>query len=114
MLRVQGSSRTLLLYHSFQSILSNKDDVWNHHRCLGHLSFKTLKNMFPSLFKNLDVEQFHCEIYEYAKHYRMPLPLNDSRSVSPFTIIHSDIWGPYNIHNISEAQGFVMFINDYT
>jgi len=113
MLEVQGSSSNSPSL-SFISVNSNKTDVWNHHCRLGHLSFKTLRNMFPSLFKNLDVEQFHCEICEFAKHHRVPFPTSDSRSVSPFTIIHSDIWGPYNIPNISGAKGFVTFINDCT
>jgi hypothetical protein len=113
MLGVQGSSSNSPSL-SFISVNSNKTDVWNHHRRLGHLSFKTLRNMFPSLFKNLDVEQFHCEICEFAKHHRVPFPISDSRSVSPFTIIHSDIWGPYNIPNISGAKGFVTFIDDCT
>jgi len=113
MLEVQGS-RSNSLSLSFISVNSNKTDVWNHHCRLGHLSFKTLRNMFPSLFKNLDVEQFHCEICEFTKHHRVSFPISDSRYVSPFTIIHSDIWGPYNIPNISKAKGFVTFIDDCT
>jgi hypothetical protein len=70
--------------------------------------------MFPSLFKNLKVEQFHCEICEFAKHYRVPFPISDSRFMSQFHIIHSDIWDPYNVPNISGAKGFVTFIDDCT
>jgi hypothetical protein len=55
MLGVQGNSSNFPSL-SFISVNSNKTDVWNHHCRLGHLSFKTLRNMFPSLFKNLDVE----------------------------------------------------------
>jgi hypothetical protein len=113
MLGMQGSSSNSHPL-SFISVNSNKDDVWNHHRCLGHLSFKTLSHMFPSLLKNLNVEQFHCEICEFAKHHRVPFPISDSRSMSPFHIIHSDIWGPYNVPNISGAKGFVTFIDDCT
>ena len=113
MLGVQGSS-SISPFLSFILVNSNKTDVWNHHCRLVHLSFKTLRNMFPYLFKNLDVEQFHCEICEFAKHHRVPFPISDSRYVSPFTIIHSDIWGLYNIPKISGAKGFVIFIDDCT
>jgi len=113
MLEVQGSS-SISPFLSFILVNSNKTDVWNHHCRLVHLSFKTLRNMFPSLFKNLDVEQFHCEICEFAKHHRVPFPISDSRYVSPFSIIHSDIWGLYNIPKISGAKGFVTFIDDCT
>ena len=70
--------------------------------------------MFPSLFENLDVQNFHCEIYEFAKHHKVPFPSSESRSMSLFSTIHFDIWGPYNIPNISGAKGFVIFIDDCT
>ena len=47
---------------------SNKDVIWLHHRRLGHMPFSTLKLMFPTLFKGLDIQPFHCDICEYAKH----------------------------------------------
>jgi len=90
MLGVQGSSSNSHPL-SFISVNSNKDDVWNHHRRLRHLSCKTFSYMFPSLFTNLNVEQFHCEICEFAKHHRVPFLISDSRSMSLFHIIHSDI-----------------------
>ena len=34
---------------SLISVNANKDEIWNHHRRLGHPSFKTLKRMFPCL-----------------------------------------------------------------
>ena len=48
--------------------------------------------MFLSLFKHFNVEQFYCEICDFAKHHRLSFSLNDSRSLSPFTIIHYNIW----------------------
>jgi len=113
MLGVQGSNSNSPSL-SFISVNSNKIDIWNHHRRLGHLSCKILRNMLPSLFKNLDVEQFHREICEFTKHHKILFLISDSRSVSPFTIIHSDIRGPYNIPNISGAKGFATFIDDCT
>ncbi|XP_071902713.1 uncharacterized protein [Coffea arabica] len=56
---------------------SNKDVIWLHHRCLGHVSFSALKIMFPSLFKGFDVQSFHCDICEYAKHTRVPFPISN-------------------------------------
>ena len=70
--------------------------------------------MFPSLFKNIDVEFFHCEVCEFAKLHRVSFPLSNTRSLSPFSLIHSDIWGPSRISNISGAKGFVTFIDDCT
>ena len=50
---------------------SNKYVIWLHHRCLGHVSFSTLKIMFPTLFKGLDIQSFLCDICVYAKHTRV-------------------------------------------
>ena len=83
--------------------LSNKEKVWLHHRRLGHPSFRTLRILFPSLFRGLDVEHFHCDVCELAKHKRATFPTSDKRSSVPFNLIHSDIWSPSTIPNIFEA-----------
>ena len=70
--------------------------------------------MFPSLFKNVNVTDFHCNTCELAKHYRVSFPLSNSRSSKPFSLIHTDIWGPSRIPNISGARWFVSFIDDCT
>lgn len=74
-----------------KSSKSNKDKLWLHHFCLGHPSFRVLKLMFPLLFKGLDVEDFHCDVCELAKHKRVSFPITNKSSL-PFTIIHNDIW----------------------
>ena len=55
---------------------SNKDVIWLHHSRLGHVPFSTLKLMFPTLFKGLDIQPFHCDICEYALHTRVSLILS--------------------------------------
>lgn len=50
------------LHLSLISVNSNKDEIWNHHRRLGHPLLKTQQRMFPSLFRNSNVETFHCEV----------------------------------------------------
>ena len=64
---------------------------------LGHPPFSLLKTMFPSLFKNVNVIDFHCDTCELAKHHRVSFPLSNSRSSKPFSLIHTDIWGPSKI-----------------
>ena len=70
--------------------------------------------MFPSLFSKLDVESFHGDVCELAKHKHSPFPTNNKGSLEPFHLIHSDIWGRSPIPNISGALWFVSFINDCT
>ena len=69
--------------------------------------------MFHTLFKGLDIQPFHCDICEYAKHTRISFPISNKRS-SPFFQIHSDIWGPSTIPNTSGSRWFVTFIDDCT
>ena len=93
---------------------SNKDIIWLHHLRLGHPSFRVLKVMFPSLFKGLDIADFHCDICEFAKHTRVSFPISNKRSSHPFHLIHSDIWGPSTVPNVTGARWFVSLIDDCT
>ena len=49
-----------------------------------------------------------------AKHhhaYFSPQPYKDSK---PFTMIHSDVWGPCRVSTSYEKRWFVTFIDDHT
>ena len=67
-------------------------DLW--HRRLGHASFGYMKKLFPSLFANVDVSSFKCDVCELAKSHRASFPLSLNKSPVPFIIIHSEVWGP--------------------
>lgn len=103
------------LFSNFQSLNSNKDaNIMLWHFRLGHLNFMYLQKMFPSLFINKNPNSFSCEICQLAKHTRSTYtPLNYKPS-KPFTLIHSDVWGPSRIKNISGSRWFVSFIDDHT
>ena len=81
-----------------------KEKIWLHHHRFGHPSFRTLQVLFPSLFRKLDVVSFHCEVCELANYRRSTLSINNKRSLEPFHLIHSNIWGPSPIPNISGAR----------
>ena len=95
-----------------QSSISNKEQIWLHHFHLGHPSFSVLRTMFPLLFKFIDVDSFHCDVCEFAKHHRVSFPLSNKKCSIPFTLVHSNIWGPARVPNISRARWFVSFIDD--
>ena len=67
--------------------------------------------MFPLFLKNVDIHNLHCNICEFAKPHCIFFPLSNTRSSSPFSLIHFDIWGPYKIPKISGAKWFVSFID---
>ncbi|CAJ2627685.1 unnamed protein product [Trifolium pratense] len=87
-----------------ESIKTNRDKVFLYHCRLGHPSFRVMKQIFPSFFKNLDVESLCCEVCELAKHKRASFPVSNKVSTSPFYLIHTDVWGPSNVPNISGAR----------
>lgn len=90
---------------------SNNDAIWRHHFRFGHPSFTVLKTMFPSLFKTVNVEDFHCDVCEFAKHKRVSFPMSNNKSSFPFYLIHTDLWGPSRIPNVTGARWFVSFIS---
>ena len=92
----------------------NKDEIMRWHCRLGHPNFKYLKLLFPSLFENKRMSDFHCEVCEFAKHHQVSYPLKDYTPTSPFTLMHSDVWGPSRIQTVSGARWFVTFIVDHT
>ena len=63
--------------------------------------------MFPHLFQGLDIFEFHCETCELEKHTRVSFSISNKRTSYPFHLIHSDIWGPSTIPNVSRARWFV-------
>ena len=46
------------------------DEIRLWHWRLGHPNYPYLKRLFPSLFKNINLSQFNCEVCELAKHQR--------------------------------------------
>ena len=93
--------------------MSNKNNIWLYHHLLGHPSFNVLRLMFPSLFKGFELESFHCNDCEFAKYKCASFQKSNTKTINPFSFIHSDIWGP-TIPNISSARWFVSFIDDCT
>lgn len=92
--------------------VSNKIMLWYNR--LGHPSFPYLKKLFPSLFRNKNINSFRCETCQFAKHTSVPHPVQLYKSSKPFSLIHSDIWGPSRVNNITWARWFITFIDDHT
>ncbi|RDX97962.1 hypothetical protein CR513_19196, partial [Mucuna pruriens] len=77
--------------------------IWLYHKCLGHPPFELLKTMFPHLFTKESVESFKCDICQFSKHHRATFSPSNNKSLEPFDLIHSDVWGPAS-NSISEAK----------
>ena len=95
-------------------VQSNKDQILLYHSRFGHPSFSTIRVMFPALFRSLNVKDFQCSVCELAKHKRVTYPSSNKRTLFPFSLIHSDVWGPTIVPNISGARWFILFVDDCT
>ena len=89
--------------------IENKIMLWHYE--LGHLSFYYLQNLFASLFKHKSPSLFQCEVSKLAKHHRSHFPLQPYQEFAPFVFIHSDVWVPSCVTNISGTKWFVTFID---
>lgn len=109
-------SKSLSSLHSsiFNSSVNNVDKIMLWHFRLGHPNFVYLGKIFPKLFINKKPNSFHCEICQFAKHTRANFPSIPHLPTRPFTMIHSDVWGPSRIKSLSGARWFVSFIDDHT
>ena len=94
--------------------VSSDNDIMLWHFRLGHPSFRYLKYLFPKLFMNKDPSFFKCEICELAKHHRVAFPSQPYKPSKPFSIIHSDVWGPNRISTLSNKRWFITFTDDHT
>ncbi|KAK4411591.1 Retrovirus-related Pol polyprotein from transposon RE2 [Sesamum angolense] len=75
------------------------------------------KEAFKSLIVNYanyvydDVEFAVCPL---AKQARIPFPLSECHSSTPFELLHMDHWGPYKEHTISDCNYIFTIVDDYS
>ncbi|KAJ4700914.1 Retrovirus-related Pol polyprotein from transposon TNT 1-94 [Melia azedarach] len=93
---------------------SRNHEIMLWHFRLGHPSFPYLKMLFPSLFKDTNLELLHCEVCQLSKQSRVSYSPQSYQSTVPFSLIHSDLWGPSKISNINGAKWFITLIDDHT
>ena len=79
---------------------------------LGHPSFGYLQHLFPTLFLELSILDFKCEICILAKSHRGPYPLHMNKSEVPFALVHSNVWGPSLKPTLSSVRWCVIFVDD--
>ena len=49
-----------------------------------------------------------------AKIHRATFPINNNRANAPFSIIHSDVWGPAPLPTHNGMRWFVTFVDNCT
>jgi len=82
------------------------------HAQFGHPSLAKLHQLVPSLSK---LSSLSCESCLLEKHSRSSFPCNVSqRALSPFTLVHSDIWGHSHVKSTLGFHDFITSIDDYS
>ncbi|XP_052729487.1 uncharacterized protein LOC108329231 isoform X9 [Vigna angularis] len=91
-LEFDDQSNTQIMSQQATSETWANSQIWLHHQRLGHPSFSLIKSLFPHLFTKESVESFNCDICQLSKHHRASYPISNKKSISPFDLIHSDVW----------------------
>lgn len=113
LLKVEKSEELKTHSYAVATVPSSENDVMLWHYRLGHPNFMYLEKIFPSLF-NKNQKNFQCETCQLSKHTRSHYPPQPYKPSQPFSLIHSDVWGPSRVHNITGSRWFVTFIDDHT
>ncbi|KAJ0503054.1 putative RNA-directed DNA polymerase [Helianthus annuus] len=87
-------------------------EAWLWHRRLGHPSIGYLHLLFPKLFPSN--KPLTCETCVLAKSHRHTYKFNNTKVGFPFSLIHSDVWGPAEVVGGQNFRYFVLFIDDCT
>ncbi|XP_078431084.1 uncharacterized protein LOC144702933 [Wolffia australiana] len=111
---VRPCSSSLAFAAAAVSLSASHERLWLLHRRLGHPSFATLYRLFPKLFQGHSVDRFVCTACRIAKHHRTTYPISSSHSLTPFSLIHTDVWGPSPIHSTSGSRWSPFLLNNAT
>ena len=93
---------------------SQEERIMAIHQRMGHPSFHLPKQLYPYLFKDLEIQSFICSACQLGKFKRTTYPSNDNRTPRPFQLIHCDVWGPSPHREILGNQYFLICTDDYS
>jgi hypothetical protein len=83
------------------------------HCRLGHLSFDKICKAFPDVMCGVNKSKLLCDACEFAKHTRTSYISRGIRSISPFMLVHSDVW-TCPVTSINGMKYFVTFIDCFS
>jgi hypothetical protein len=95
------------------TMCENEAKVLLLHCRLGHILFETMNKMFPVELSELNKSKLICDACEYGKHTRTSYVSRGIRSISPFVMIHSDVWTS-PVASMGGMKYFVTFIDCYS
>ncbi|PRQ42978.1 putative RNA-directed DNA polymerase [Rosa chinensis] len=108
-----GNHRVSEVHQIQKGTSTNEEQIWLWHKRLGHPSFGYLQTLFPLLFQHNKPSAFKCDTCILGKSHRVSYPLSSTKSIAPFDLVHSDVWGPCP-PTPSGMKWFVLFVDDCT
>ena len=91
---------------------SISSDLWHTH--LGHPSFSKmllLNKFVPFVSKN---KSQCCDICHFAKQKKLTFPVSEHVSVSPFELVHCDLWGSFFTATNEGYRYFLTIVDDFS
>ena len=101
-----------LCFTSVHQTTTSRVKIYPAHRRMGHPSFVLMKDYFPSMFCDIDVNTLSCEACQLAKHKLSPSKALNIRCLHSFDCVHSDVWAPCSIPSIGGNKWFILFVGD--
>ncbi|KAL4562996.1 hypothetical protein LXL04_027027 [Taraxacum kok-saghyz] len=98
---------TVMLTHG-----TTERQAWLWHRRLGHPSTSYMHLLLPQFSISKNVLQ--CETCVLAKSHRQTYKPSNTRVEFPFSLIHSDVWGPAKVLGGQDFKYFLLFVDDCT
>ena len=72
---------------SVHETTSSREKLYLAHRWMGHPSFVLMKEYFPTMFSDIDVNTLSCESCQLAKHKRSPFKALNIRCLRSFDCV---------------------------
>ena len=85
------------------------------HSRLGHASISSVKQLVSwGLLGSVSNKSFDCMPCQFGKQTTLPFNNSVSHALSPFNLIHSEVWGPSPIITQGGSRYFIIFVDDFS
>ena len=113
--RENGAFRLRSMEWASVAVTKDEDSYTLWHKRMGHpaakvvCSLPVVSNSVSSVFLNKA-----CDVCLRAKQTRCSFPDSINKTLKPFDMIHTDLWGPYRTESSSGARYFLTVVDDYS
>jgi hypothetical protein len=99
-----------MLHYAAATMQGKEVSVMVFHCRMGHLCFDKICKVDPNIMYAVSKRKLFCGAYEFVKHTRTSYVNRGIKSVSPFVLVHSDVWTCLVV-SINGIKYFITFID---